>query len=89
MRLVTYTSRGTTRAGAMVGADYVVDLARGFAARPATGGTPARRALPDDMLGLLALGDEGLDDARAVVAWAKSRLDDTSLRDAGVLWRTD
>ena len=89
MRLVTYTSRGTTRSGAMVGADHVVDLARGFEARAAGGGTHVLRALPADMLGLLDLGDEGLGAARQVVAWAESRLDDTALRDAGVLWRTD
>jgi len=89
MRLVTYTSRGTTRLGAAVGADHVVDLARGFAARAASGGEHALRALPVDTLGLLDLGDEGLDAARAVVAWAESRLDDAALRDAGVLWRTD
>ena len=89
MRLVTYTSRGTTRSGALVGADHVVDLARGFATRAAGGGTHALRALPADMLGVLDLGDEGLDAARSVVAWAQSHLDDAALRDAGVLWRTD
>ncbi len=89
MRLVTYTSRGTTRLGALVGTDQVVDLARGFAARAADGGTHALRSLPADMLGLLDLGDEGLDAARAVIAWAESRSDDAGLRDAGVLWRTD
>ncbi len=89
MRLVTYTSRGTTRAGAMVDAEHVVDLARGFANRAAGGATHALRELPADMLGILDLGDEGLDAAQAVVAWAGSRVDDTALRDAGVIWRTD
>lgn len=89
MRLVTYTSRGTTRLGAMLGDGHVVDLARGFAARAAAGGTHALRALPADMLGLLDLGDEGLDAARAVAAWAEPRRDDAALRDAGVTWRTD
>ena len=89
MRLVTYTSRGTTRAGAMVDAEHVVDLARGFANRAASGATHALRELPADMLGILDLGDEGLDAAQAVVAWAGSRVDDTALRDAGVIWRTD
>lgn len=89
MRLVTYTSRGTTRLGATLGDGHVVDLARGFAARAADGGTHALRALPADMLGLLDLGDEGLDAARAVVAWAEPRRDEATLRDAGVTWRTD
>ena len=89
MRLVTYTSRGTTRSGAMLGAGRVVDLARGFAERAASGVHHPLRTLPADMLGLLDLGDEGLDAARAVVAWAESRLDDAALRDAGVIWRTD
>ena len=89
MRLVTYTSRGTTRSGAMLGAGRVVDLARGFAERAASGVRHPLRTLPADMLGLLDLGDEGLDAARAVVAWAESRLDDAALRDAGVIWRTD
>jgi len=89
MRLVTYTSRGTTRLGAMLGDGHAVDLARGFAARAADGGTHALRALPADMLGLLDLGEEGLDAARAVVAWAETRRDDAALRDAGVTWRTD
>jgi len=73
----------------MAGAEHVVDLARGFAAGAADRRTHALHALPSDMLGLLDLGDEGLDAARAVVAWAQSRLDDTALRDAGVVWRTD
>jgi len=89
MRLVTYTSRGTTRLGAMLGDGHAVDLARGFAARAADGGTHALRALPADMLGLLDLGEEGLDAARAVVAWAEPRRDEAALRDAGVTWRTD
>ena len=42
MRLVTYTLRGTTRLGAMLGDRDVVDLAR------------ADARLPADMLGLLA-----------------------------------
>lgn len=89
MRLVTYTSRGTTRLGAAVGERHVVDLARGFEARAVAGGTHALRALPADMLGLLDLGDEGLDAARAVVAWVEPRVEDAALRDAGVVWRTD
>jgi len=87
LRLVTYTSRGTTRAGAMVGSEHVVDLARGYAARGEVIGT--LRELPAEMLALLDLGDEGLEAARAVVAWAESRREDTELRDAGVIWRTD
>lgn len=57
MRLVTYRSGDGRRTGAMLDDARLVDLAR------ATGG-----ALPEDMLKLLALGDDGLARARRVIA---------------------
>src|SRR5688500_12436749 len=92
MRLVTYTFRGTTRSGALVDDTTVVDLARGFAERArgdAEASASGLRELPSTMLGLLGLGDAGLDAGRAVVSWAQSRTGDAALRETGVLFGTD
>ncbi len=80
MRLVTYTSRGTTRTGAMLDDARVVDLARAAAATGAL--------LPTEMIPLLALGDAGLDTARAALNDAAGRAarDSDALRAGGVLF---
>lgn len=80
MRLVTYTFRGTSRAGAMLDDDRVVDLERA-AARGAD-------APPSDVLALLRAGDAGLARARAALAEAQRRvaLDADSMRAEGVLF---
>lgn len=65
MRLVTYTFRGTSRAGAMIDDDHVIDLARASA----DGGDP----LPSDLLSLLRAGDSALERARASLAAAQRR----------------
>jgi 2-keto-4-pentenoate hydratase/2-oxohepta-3-ene-1,7-dioic acid hydratase in catechol pathway len=71
MRLVTYTFRGTTRLGAMVGDDDVVDLNRACAL--ARGGAVADLLVPAEMLGFLRAGDEGMAAARAALAAAEDR----------------
>ena len=73
----------------MVGDQHVVDLERGSIEYARSAATPRAATLPADILGLLDLGDDGLEVARAVVRWAESRLDDTRLRDTGVIWRAD
>ena len=82
MRLVTYTSRGTTRLGAMRADNEVIDLARA--------GEIAGAAVPDDMLKLLALGDAGLDAARRAHAAGDeySRINRQSAIARGLLFET-
>lgn len=89
MRLVTYHHRGTVRAGAMLGDHHVVDLARGAEERAREAAPQPLSVLPSTMLALLELGDDGLDAARAVVAWAEGRTSDAALREAGVIFGTD
>ena len=56
MKLVTFTQNGSTRIGAMKGADSVVDL------------TAIDPSLPESMLDLLAGGDEAMERARAAAS---------------------
>jgi len=70
MRLVTYTFRGTTRLGALVGDAEVVDLNRACALHRAERGERRAWALadflvPPDMLAFLQAGDPAMDAARA------------------------
>src|SRR5213596_2605451 len=81
MRLVTYTFRGTTRLGALVGDAEVVDLNRACALHRAERGERRARALadflvPPDMPAFLQAGDPAMDAARAALA-------------SGLLFRTD
>src|SRR2546422_424034 len=69
MRLVTYTFRGTTRLGALVGDAEVVDLNRACALHRAERGERRARALadflvPPDMLAFLQAGDPAMDAER-------------------------
>src|SRR5438445_10646539 len=69
MRLVTYTSRGTTRLGAMLGDDAVLDLNRACART----GDERTRALadflvPPDMPGFLRGGEPAMEAARSALA---------------------
>src|SRR5437016_1129861 len=73
MRLVTYTFRGTTRLGALVGDAEVVDLNRACALHRAERSERRARALadflvPPDMLAFLHAGDPAMDAARAALA---------------------
>lgn len=61
MRLVTYSAAGELRTGAMLDDVNILDLNR------ATGGK-----LPTSMIGLLELGDEGMNQARAALDAATS-----------------
>ena len=65
MKLLTYKTTAGPRAGALGRDGKVYDLAA--ASRHAPGGY----VLPEDLVGLLALEDEGLDRARAVLGWAE------------------
>ena len=96
MRLVTYTFRGTTRLGALVGDAEVVDLNRACALHRAERGERRARALadflvPPDMLAFLQAGDPAMDAARAALAHGREYLG--AQRDAaiasGLLFRTD
>ena len=60
MRLVTFEVNGAPRLGAAVG-ERVIDLQAAGAALGAEGRGPGASAIPADMLGLLHLGDEGMD----------------------------
>ena len=76
MRLVTYTFRGTTRLGALVGDDRVIDLNRACALHRAARDAERARALADflvpaDMLAFLAAGAPAMDAARAALAFAE------------------
>src|SRR5207245_7398916 len=96
MRLVTYTFRGTTRLGSLVGDAEVVDLTRACALHRAERGERRARALadflvPPDMLAFLQAGDPAMDAARAALAHVREHLG--TQRDAaiasGLLFRTD
>jgi 2-keto-4-pentenoate hydratase/2-oxohepta-3-ene-1,7-dioic acid hydratase in catechol pathway len=95
MRLVTYTSRGTTRLGAMLG-DDVIDLNRAAALHRAERGERRAGALADflvpaDMLAFLAAGEPALDAARAALAHVAGdvRGREDAARAEGVLFRAD
>ena len=66
MRLVTFEVNGAQRLGAAVG-ERVIDLQAAGAALGAEGRGPGVAAIPADMLGLLQLGDEGMDAVRALL----------------------
>jgi 2-keto-4-pentenoate hydratase/2-oxohepta-3-ene-1,7-dioic acid hydratase in catechol pathway len=96
MRLVTYTSRGTTRLGALAGDAGVVDLNRACALHRAERGERRARALadflvPPEMLAFLQAGDPALDAARAALASLQDHL--RTQRDAalasGLLFHID
>jgi 2-keto-4-pentenoate hydratase/2-oxohepta-3-ene-1,7-dioic acid hydratase in catechol pathway len=96
MRLVTYTFRGTTRLGALLGDDDVIDLNRACALHRADRGERRARAIADflvpaDMTGFLAAGDPAMDAARAALAFAQDRIrtrrDDAMA--SGLLFATD
>jgi 2-keto-4-pentenoate hydratase/2-oxohepta-3-ene-1,7-dioic acid hydratase in catechol pathway len=96
MRLVTYTSRGTTRLGALAGDAGVVDLNRACALHRAERGERRARVLadflvPPEMLAFLQAGDPALDAARAALASLQDHL--RTQRDAalasGLLFRID
>src|SRR5947199_57994 len=79
MRLVTYTFRGTTRLGALVGDAEVVDLNRACALHRAERGERRARALadflvPPDMPAFLQAGDPAMDAARAALAHVREHL---------------
>jgi hypothetical protein len=76
MRLMTYTFRGTTRLGALLGDGDVIDLNRACALHRADRGERRARAIADflvpaDMMGFLASGDPAMDAARAALAFAQ------------------
>ncbi len=76
MRLVTYTHRGTTRLGAMLGDDAVVDLNRACTIQRAERGEERARTLadflvPPDVLAFLRAGDPAMDAARSALAYAE------------------
>ena len=76
MRLVTYTFRGTTRLGAMIGETALIDLNRACALHRAERDERRARALadflvPPDMLAFLQAGDPAMDAARAALAHAQ------------------
>jgi hypothetical protein len=79
MRLVTYTHRGTTRLGAMLGDGQVVDLNRACACQRAERGEGRARVLADflmpaDMPAFLDAGDSAMEGARAALAWAETHV---------------
>jgi 2-keto-4-pentenoate hydratase/2-oxohepta-3-ene-1,7-dioic acid hydratase in catechol pathway len=77
MRLVTYTYRGTTRLGAMLGEREVLDLAR------------ADPRLPSDMLAFLAAGEPALAGARSALAAARAGKDRDAAVASGLLFSLD
>jgi 2-keto-4-pentenoate hydratase/2-oxohepta-3-ene-1,7-dioic acid hydratase in catechol pathway len=83
MRLVTYTSRGTTRLGAMRGEKEVIDLARA--------GDTGGAIVPHEMLKLLALGDAGIESARRAFAAGDefARANRQAAIANGILFETD
>src|ERR671936_1658446 len=66
MRLVTFEVNGAPRLGAAVG-ERVIDLQAAGTALGAEGRGPGAAAIPANMLGLLQLGDEGMDSVRALL----------------------
>jgi len=96
MRLVTYTFRGTTRLGALVGDAEVVDLNRACALHRAERGERRARALadflvPPDMLAFLQAGDPAMDAARAALAHVREHVGAQrgAATASGLLFRTD
>jgi 2-keto-4-pentenoate hydratase/2-oxohepta-3-ene-1,7-dioic acid hydratase in catechol pathway len=96
MRLVTYTFRGTTRLGAMLGDHDVIDLNRACALHRAERGERRARALADflvpaDMLAFLQAGDPALDAGRAALAFVQDgvRAGRDGAMAAGLLFRLD
>src|SRR5206468_13086390 len=94
MRLVTYTFRGTTRLGALVGDAEVVDLNRACALHRAERGERRARALadflvPPDMLAFLQAGDPAMDAARAALAHMRDLRTPLAGLASGLVFRTD
>ncbi|HYR95853.1 MAG TPA: fumarylacetoacetate hydrolase family protein [Candidatus Binatus sp.] len=98
MRLVTYTFRGTTRLGAVLGdrtaGDTVVDLNRACALHRAERGERRARALadflvPSDMLSFLQAGEPALDAARAALAHVQEHGRGENTDRAGLVFRLD
>jgi len=96
MRLVTYTFRGATRLGAMLGEREVLDLNRACALQRAGRAAERGRAIadflvPPDMLRFLDAGDPALDAARSALAWAPERVaaERDAARAAGLLLGLD
>ena len=96
MRLVTYTFRGTTRTGAMLGENDVVDLNRAETLRLNQTGaeSPEIRAafnVPTDMLAFLRAGDAGVESARAAlrVAEVEIKRDRAAAIASGLLFGTN
>src|SRR2546428_9298421 len=96
MRLVTYTFRGTTRLGALVGDAEVVDLNRACALHRAERGERRARALaaflvPPDRRAFLRAGDPAMDAARAALAHVREHVGwqrDAAIA-SGLLFRAD
>ena len=94
MRLVTYTFRGTTRLGALVGDAEVVDLNRACALHRAERGERRARALadflvPPDMLAFLQAGDPAMDAARAALAHMRDLRTPLAGLASGLVFGTD
>jgi 2-keto-4-pentenoate hydratase/2-oxohepta-3-ene-1,7-dioic acid hydratase in catechol pathway len=68
MRLVTYSFRGATRLGAMLGDDAVVDVARAAIL------SDAAPPLPDTMHAFLVGGEPAMAAARRALDWAAERI---------------
>src|SRR5919198_6295823 len=66
MRLMTFEVNGAQRLGAAVG-ERVIDVQAAGVALGAEGRGPGVAAIPADMLGLLRLGDEGMDAVRVLL----------------------
>ena len=95
MRLVTYTHRGTWRAGALDG-EHIVDVNRAYAAMLAQrgerrAGALAEAVVPAEMIGLLESGDRGLAAVHEALTHVREALGVTdqadTLRHHGVVFR--
>ena len=75
MRLSTFEFKGRRRIGAVVD-DRMVDLAAAHAALIQSKGGDPGQALPNDMIGLLELGEAGLAAVRAAVDYAMDKRED-------------
>ena len=89
MHLVTYTFRGTTRLGAMLGEDTVVDLNRACTLDRTARGEERAQAMadflvPPDMLAFLRGGEPSMDAARSALAHISAERPDAS----GLLFAT-
>src|SRR5437762_4453435 len=96
MRLVTYTFRGTSRTGAMLDDNDVVDLNRAEALRLRQAGdqSPDVRAafnVPPDMLSFLRGGEDAMEAARAALRLAEAEIkrDRTAAIASGLLFGTN